>query len=152
MTFPNTNIPTYSQKIASATFSWTDKSGATQQFTNVPWLLDTGAPQVNVWQGSNLTVEKKFLETPQKVQGLFTGRFKNGQTFSVQTTPLNSSDPTAMLTIRRTGTKAGINEVEAGAKRTANTDKAYVNTGLWSFTEYDVMYNLGQGLVQFRKV
>ena len=150
-TFPNTNIPTYSQKIASTTFSWTGKRGATQQFTNIPWLLDTGAPQVTVWQGNDLSVEKTFLNAPQKVQGLFTGRFKNGQTFSVQTTPLNPSDPTATLTIRKTGTEAGINEVEANIKGTVITDKAYVNTGLWSFTQYDVMYILGQGLLQFRQ-
>lgn len=150
-TFPNSTIPTYSQEIANATFSWSDKSGASQQTADIPWLLDTGAPQVNVWQGGNFAVAKMFIKTPKKVQGFFTGRFKSGRTFSVQTTPLSAGDSTATLTIANTGDKSSINEVEASSKANNGSGKAYVNTGLWSFTQYDVMYNLGQGLLQFRK-
>ena len=149
--YPVTGVPTYSEQVANADVSWRDpKTGLVQRYHDVGWTLDTGAPPVTVWQGSRISVHPSFLRKPSRSQGYAVGAFKNGLAFEVHAAPLNPSTPEVRLSIDPTGSSPGVDAVQTSYHSTGTMGQNYVNTGILTFTRYDVMFDLRDGLVGFR--
>lgn len=153
-TFPITHLPTYSQRVTTANFTWTNpQTGHGQRFTDVGWTIDTGALPVNVWQGNQLRVHPAFLRRPSRVQGFHLGAFKDNLTFTVDAAAIGGPEHNLLLVIPRTGRTPGVNAVSATyhGRSNASLGRNYVNTGMLTFTKHDVFYNLERGTIHFRR-
>ncbi|MDR3621319.1 MAG: hypothetical protein P4L85_18355 [Paludisphaera borealis] len=149
--FPITGVDTYSERIANADFSWTDpKTNRTQSFKDLGWTIDTGASSVTVWQGDSVAVNRGFLNKPTRSGGLFTGRFKKHVDLNVTATAANPHETNINMTIDGGSKKSADDKIAANYHATTAMGQNYVNTGLYTFTQYDVMYNLEDGTIHFR--
>lgn len=151
--FPVTGVPAYSEHVATATFELHDKkTGLKQTFSQIGWTIDTGAPTATIWQAPSkndpnaVIVKKGFLkkEHPKQIRdhvelhitanNAIAGQPNLATGFEVGKTPPKS-------------------KLGAGRHSTAGaTGWNYVNTGLWTFTQFDVAFDLSRGTVGFSTV
>ena len=151
--FPGTGVPTYSEQVANANFEIRDvKTGISQKFSNIGWTLDTGAPTATIWQS----------QTPKSGVNVKPGFFKSGSStrlrdnlhFKVLAQPKATSQ-TIFEVSARTGKPLPKIPLSAGRHGTSGQSAIgwnYVNTGFWTFTQYDVSFNLSKGTVGFSSV
>lgn len=151
-TFPVTGVPTYSQQVTHANFSWADpKTHKGQTFHDVGWTIDTGALPVNIWQGSGLRVNPSFLKRPKTSASVETGTFKKGLDFTVTASSGIAGKPDLTMKIDGTGGTPADNKVTAQYHKKASMGRDYVNTGMLTFKRYDVLYDLSDDIIGFRR-
>lgn len=149
--FPVTNVPAYSEQVANATFELHDKKkGLKQTFSQIGWTIDTGAPTATIWQAQSpkspngVNVKKAFLDKkhPSRIRDnvelhITANSAVSGESNLVTRFKVGKTPPDSKLGAGRHGT-------------TGAPGWNYVNTGLWTFTQYDVAFNLTQGKVGFK--
>lgn len=147
---PVSGVPMYKEQITNADFKWDNPAlplpdpEQSQSYKNLGWTIDTGAPEVNVWQGNIVKVHKSFIIGHSK-----TGEFKPDREFMVHAQPVNSGGTPFDMKFT-TGDKPCVNKVVASQHKKSKTGVNYVNTGLLTFVNYDVMFNPADGRVGFR--
>jgi len=148
--FPVTHVSAYSEQVANATFVIHDvKRDKKQTFDNIGWTIDTGAPSATIWQSKpgkpGVNVKKGFLKPKSTT-------FRDNVEFKITA---NAILPTQSGFETSTVTGKPFPKIPLSAGRhTATTAPGwnYVNTGLWTFTQFDISFNLSKGLVGFSSV
>jgi len=149
--FPVTGVDAYSARVTTADFTWTDrKTGKSQTYDDLGWTIDTGASSVTVWQGPDVAVRRSFLHKASPSNGLYVGRFKRDSTLRVRASSSRSDEPGVDLTVRNGSSRRVDDRMAASYHAIAAMGQNYVNTGFYTFTQYDVMYNLQEGTISFR--
>ncbi len=130
--FPNSNRPTYAQKLFAARFLLRG-NGASYSFRTGA-ILDTGGPTTNIHQHGKLMLPDALLTSPEVPTQVIPGaRFRV------------TAEGTELLDLR-TGRTLGVNQV---AVTQSSGKAAYVNLGLVPFFQYDVVFDIQRGLVGF---
>ena len=151
--FPVTNVPAYSEQVANAKFELHDKKkGLKQTFSQIGWTIDTGAPRATIWQAQSsqspnaVIVKKAFLNKNNP------SLIRDNVHLLVKAEPAVSGQANlvAELIVGNTPPKSKLGAGRHGSK--GDTGANYVNTGIWTFTQYDVAFNLTQGKVGFKPV
>lgn len=148
--FPVTHVSAYSEQVANATFEIHDKKrGLKQTFANIGWTIDTGAPSATVWQSKpgqpGVNVKKGFQKPKSST-------FRDNVDFKITA---NAILPTQAGFETSTVTGKPFPKIPLAAGRhTTKTAPGwnYINTGLWTFTQFDISFNLTRGLVGFSSV
>jgi hypothetical protein len=151
--FPVTNVPAYSEQVANANFELHDTNkNLKQTFSNIGWTIDTGAPTATIWQslsprGPGVNVNSGFLK-----QGRNKSEFLDNVELKITANSAIAGKP-GLLAKARTGKPYPKIPLSAG-RHTATSAPGwnYVNTGLWTFTQFDISFNLSKGLVGFSSV
>jgi hypothetical protein len=149
--FPVTGVNAYSARVTTADFTWTDaRTGKSQSYNDLGWTIDTGASKVTVWQGADVAVQRSFLHRPSTSNGLHVGPFKRGSTLRVRADSIKAGEAGVDLTIDNDSSKGVDDRLVANYHSKSAMGQNYVNTGFYTFTQYDVMYNLQAGTISFR--
>jgi hypothetical protein len=85
------------------------------------------------------------------MKGYHIGRFKSGQTFTVDAQAINPGGANFELRVDPTGKTLADNLASASYHTTKSMGRNYVNTGLLTFKQFDVMFDLQGGTIHFRK-
>jgi len=130
--FPNSNRPTYAQKLFAARFMLRG-NGASYSFQTGA-ILDTGGPTTNIHQHGSLMVPGALLTPPDAPTQVIPGaRFRV------------TAEGSELLDLR-TGETLGVNQV---AVSQSSGRAAFVNLGLVPFFRYDVVFDIERGRVGF---
>lgn len=152
--FPVTGVSAYSEQVANATFELHDKKrGLKQTFSNIGWTIDTGAPSATIWQARSINnkigvnVRTRFFK-PDKTKS----EIRDNVDFKIMASTAGSGQGDFVAT-SLTGKPFPKIPLSAGRHSASSAPGwNYVNTGLWTFTVYDISFNLSKGLVGFSQV
>lgn len=152
--FPVTGLSTYpTQMIVDLELS---EGGRREVFHNIPVVVDTGAPHSSIHQGNLISVGKEFLH---KEKG---GNRRRSSEFH----PGNLLPPGATVRIKGQSANGQPGEIlqfharehphietiaVAAPREKDGKDGSRFNTGLIIFLEYDVLYDMENGIIGFRK-
>ena len=143
--FPNTNQPTYQERLGSGTVTVVS-NGATPFSAPTGLVFDTGAPTTEIHTGSVITAAglQPFLDnngnlTPPAIFSLSSP----GTTVPV---PPGTLSPNWLLSIP-VGNSSGLNLISTTTPD--NNGTGYINTGLEPFFAGRVMYDLADGILGF---
>ena len=151
--FPVTNVNAYSEQVANATFEIRDKKlRLNQTFINTGWTIDTGAPISTIWQakypnGPGVNVKSGFFKTTRNKT-----EFRNNVDLKITANSAIAGQP-GFKAEALTGTP--FPKIPLFASRHSSKGPSgwnYVNTGFWTFTQYDISFNLSKGYVGFTSV
>lgn len=157
--FPVSGVPTYNEQVANATISWQQNNKSQLYPTGL--TLDTGAPATQIWQNNQIQVDNSFLSQPQNVSGtsFYSGSFNNNITFQYAAQGNSSAQtacPTNLFWSFPTGSTQSVNQVAANARPTSGAESSmssgYINTGIMMYSNYDIMFDLTDGVVGFRPI
>lgn len=153
--FPVGNVPVYSEQVTNADLAWKlsgSKGRSEQTFSAVGLTIDTGAPATTLWQNTSLFVEPTFLRKPSGSVLPVTGPFKTGVDLTLRAGTSVAGGANLDFDLR-TGQKQTVNQVLAAVRQNDGgpTWSGYLNTGLMLYTHYDVLFNLAEGWVGFRR-
>jgi len=127
--------------------------GNRQVFDEIGVTLDTGAPNATLWQLGNVVLDTSFLKDPTLIPGTnppsYSGDLKDGATVTVQSLAANTVRP-RWLPFEAMLTQQAPQKISASAHTDGGGDPAYINTGFWFYTQWDVMFDLDAGTVGFR--
>lgn len=149
---PFTGVNSYSEQVVNAGFEIRDdKRNLKQTFGNVGWTIDTGAPSAAIWQAkslkdtSGINVRRRFLKPGKTL-------FRDNVDLKIKVESATSGE--SNLEIKAlTGKPYPKIPLSAGRHGGSGaTGWNYVNTGLWTFTLYDVSFNLSKGQLGLKPV
>lgn len=155
--FPVSDMATWSEQVTNANLFWSyGKSGnrIQQCFSDIGLTIDTGAPPTTLWVNDALYVDPYFLSKPSGTTIPVTGTFNNGVNLAI-TAPTQVPGGQDLDLNLMTGTVSSVNKVTASSRSSSEPGPAwsgYMNTGLMLFTQYDIMFDLENGVVGLRPV
>jgi hypothetical protein len=146
-TFPNSGVATYAEQLFNAGTTWGTGSGA-QSFTNIPVVIDTGAPVASIRQGPGFLVDVAY---DSSLNYSDQGQDKTLTVFAPGT-PLSLAAPAAsgygpLDAAFTTGDSIGADLFSIDAP-----SSGYINLGMNTFNNFDVMFNLSSGNVGFASI
>lgn len=146
-TFPVTGLSTYAEQLFNADVTWGTQADE-QSFTNIPIVIDTGAPVASIRQGSGFLVDQQF---DAELDYTDQGQQENLSVF-VQGTPISINASAA----------TGFSPLDASfiAGYTIGSDlfsidqpsSGYINLGMNTFNSYEVMFNVETGNIGFSSI
>lgn len=97
-----------------------------------------------------MTVDRHFPHKPTRTSGFETGKFKKEVELAVHAGGPVRDGAGLQFTVNAPGSPPGGPTIDAGYHTTSTMGQNYVDTGLYTFTQYDVMDNLEAGTISFR--
>lgn len=139
--FTGSGFATYSAEILSANMTLT-LGGDTHTFTDLGINLDTGNPTPGLDFNH---ADKSLLEPFSEMSGSDLVQLSNGTELTLVSTPAGVSVPELTVFSLTAGNERGKNLVYE--KERGDGGATYLNVGALIFQQYDVVYNLENGLI-----
>jgi hypothetical protein len=153
-TFPTTGLSTYANQMVAEVE--VDEGGRREVYPDIPVVVDTGATHASIHQGREIMVPRHFLAQRRN------GKRRRSQDFEHGSLLL----PGAVVRLRGENAVVGGDEVFAFRAKEAphltsisvgppkdkdGKDGSRFNTGLLIFFEYDVLFDMENGVIGFRR-
>ncbi|WP_333873705.1 hypothetical protein [Methylobacter sp.] len=145
--FPDSGMPTYSEKLVTATLELSPPNSNFSQAIDV--VFDTGAPSIEIHVGApTITTEalNPYLEQALN-DNIKSSEVKGGIAFNLTAEDINAVSKT-VVQVQKTGGDSGSNE--ASATQLNLNPPGYVNVGLVPFFNGQVLYDLRNGIIGFK--
>ena len=144
----------FSEQLFNAQVTITSNDIGNQILSPIGVTMDTGAPGATIWQISGSTVDKNYLKDPSLITGnptpIYSGIFKDNESLFVSPLINNVTQPPKFILLQTNTPVKQTIDANMHAADAPNAKIPYVNTGIFLFTEWDVLYDISSGLIGFR--